>query len=45
MALAQKKNADYVLFPELYITGYTLNEQVVYLAESIEEESIKQIQE
>lgn len=45
MSLAHKKEADYILFPELYITGYRLDEQVIHLAESLEGKNIKQIQE
>lgn len=42
---AHKQEADYVLFPELYLTGYTLNEKVTSLAETIDGESVKQMRE
>ncbi|MBM7715495.1 carbon-nitrogen hydrolase family protein [Siminovitchia sp. FSL H7-0308] len=42
---AGKQEADYVLFPELYLTGYTLNENVTDLAEPIEGESVNYMRE
>ncbi|GIN92259.1 hypothetical protein J6TS1_25800 [Siminovitchia terrae] len=40
-----EQDADYVLFPELYLTGYTLNDKVASLAEPINGKSIQRIQE
>jgi predicted amidohydrolase len=40
---AGKKGADYVLFPELYLTGYAINEQLRTLAEPENGESIRKI--
>lgn len=46
VSLAKKEqNADYVLFPELYLTGYTLNEKVAGLAEPLNGESVQKIRE
>lgn len=45
MEEAVKKGADYVLFPELYLTGYAMNEQILTLAESEEGPSIRQVRE
>jgi predicted amidohydrolase len=42
---ASKNKADYVLFPELYLTGYTMNEQLRMLAEPEDGESICKIRE
>lgn len=39
----KKQNADFVLFPELFLTGYTLNEKVRDLAESVNGQSISRI--
>lgn len=40
---AKEKNGDYVLFPELFLTGYVMNQKVRSLGEPIEGESIKKI--
>lgn len=42
---ASKNRADYVLFPELYLTGYTMNEQLRVLAEPEDGESIRKIRD
>lgn len=42
---ASKNRADYVLFPELYLTGYTMSEQLCILAEPENGESIRKIRE
>ncbi len=45
MAMASSKQANYVLFPELYTTGYFLGERVFDLAETLEGETITRIRE
>lgn len=42
---ASRQQADYVLFPELYLTGYVMNEQLPLLAEPENGPSIRQIRE
>ncbi|RJS60801.1 carbon-nitrogen hydrolase family protein [Bacillus sp. PK3_68] len=41
---AKEKQADYVLFPELYLSGYALDEDLYSLAEPENGESIRRIQ-
>ncbi|OCA88768.1 carbon-nitrogen hydrolase family protein [Pseudobacillus wudalianchiensis] len=41
---AEEKKADYVLFPELYLSGYALDEDLYSLAETENGESIRRIQ-
>lgn len=38
---AHKKGADYILFPELFLTGYVINTSLVEMGESIEGPSIR----
>ncbi|WP_134704544.1 carbon-nitrogen hydrolase family protein [Ammoniphilus sp. YIM 78166] len=45
MSMASSKQASYVLFPELYMTGYFLGERVFDLAEPLEGETITRIRE
>ncbi|MEF2094726.1 carbon-nitrogen hydrolase family protein [Bacillus sp. CFBP9009] len=40
---AKQKQADYVLFPELFLTGYIMNEQIKDLGETVEGESVQAI--
>lgn len=40
---AASKNAEYVIFPELYLTGYSLGDRVRDLAEGIDGPSIKKV--
>ena len=42
---ASKKGADYVLFPELYLTGYIMDQQLAILAETEDGPSIRRIRE
>ncbi|MFS0646350.1 carbon-nitrogen hydrolase family protein [Siminovitchia sp. 179-K 8D1 HS] len=42
---ASRKGADYVLFPELFLTGYVIDERLVQLAETVEGPSINSIRE
>lgn len=42
---ASKKGADYVLFPELYLTGYVMDNQLQQLAETENGPSIQKIRE
>lgn len=41
----KEKNVDYVLFPELFLTGFLIQEKIKELAETVDGESIKMIQE
>ncbi len=43
MEAAKDQGADFVLFPELFLTGFLLNEQVEELAESVEGELITKV--
>lgn len=43
MSTASQKKADYILFPELYTTGFFLNERVYDLAEPVNGEMITKI--
>lgn len=41
----KEKGADYVLFPELFLTGFFIQNQIEELAESVDGQSIQQIQQ
>lgn len=43
MELASRKQADYILFPELYTSGSLINEQISCLAEPLDGESIQTV--
>ncbi|RXT07265.1 carbon-nitrogen hydrolase family protein [Ammoniphilus sp. CFH 90114] len=45
MAMASANQANYVLFPELYTTGYFLGDRVYDLAETVEEDTITRVRE
>jgi len=41
---ARKKNVDLLIFPELHLTGYTMRDEVSYLAESIPGPSTRNVE-
>src|SRR5438093_12344568 len=40
----RKKNVDLLVFPELHLTGYTIRDEVSYLAESIPGPSTRKVE-
>jgi predicted amidohydrolase len=41
---ARKKNVDLLIFPELHLTGYTMQDEVYHLAESIPGPSVRNVE-
>ena len=40
---ASRQRVDYIVFPELFVTGFTLNERLKHLSESIDGKAMKRI--